>query len=73
MGGAAFGGVVTVERDQVGNTPNRLETRISIGFQADTPLFNRTLLISDQPITAFQSFNVRTAVVSNISSIVSGS
>jgi hypothetical protein len=30
---------------QIGDTPYRLETRASIGFQADTPLVNRTVLI----------------------------
>jgi hypothetical protein len=30
---------------QVGDTPLRLKTRISIGFQADTPKVNRTVVI----------------------------
>jgi hypothetical protein len=34
---------------QIGDTPNRLETRVSIGFQADTPQVNRTVLTSNYP------------------------
>jgi hypothetical protein len=32
---------------QIGDTTYRLETRVCIGFQADTPQINRTVLITN--------------------------